>query len=250
MNKAFYEECLFLEDNYDIIVLTEGIMDRFKKDKSMQKDVKEAEREFEENKKILRKYGIDPKDIKNDVKNNIRSIKNDVKNGKKTSDVVKDLIKKYTAFDKFDVEGANNVIYLTVITIVVQVFIYELLAVFFSEVVAMIILGAIIGPITEEFEKFLAINDDLGAENAFVFNATEFTLYIVQLTSLGINLPTAIVSRIPAVIMHYVTSMITDHYVNDDTKNGKTGLVISTIVHMVFNALAIIAGLKYANSGR
>lgn len=113
---------------------------------------------------------------------------------------------------------------------------------------AMIILAVIVAPVTEELGKLVATKStkDNGTKYNIMFNVYEAGSYILRLVVSGISLPMAIGIRIPAVIMHTVNQMIIKYKYkkdieNQDTNAGSMAVIITMLIHGIFNGLAITA---------
>ena len=98
----------------------------------------------------------------------------------------------------------------------------------------------IIAPLLEELFKHLSIKQKATASYFLIFNFQELSTYV----SLGIS-PFI---RIPAVAMHFVTTLIQKHYCmlaekstdNDQARYEMLGYGIAVMVHAMFNSILLL----------
>lgn len=107
----------------------------------------------------------------------------------------------------------------------------------------------IIGPMVEEFAKMKSIKGKYGKQFFILFNAIEFSQYVISLTSAGFPLLLAVVVRLIAIAMHFTTTMVHGYFakrrdlrVSDKDKKMETlkGYTIGTLIHSIWNYIAIM----------
>ena len=106
------------------------------------------------------------------------------------------------------------------------------------------ITALIVAPVTEEFFKLYTMKSGYGPTALFLFNAFEFSQYVLLMIAQGISPIKAILVRLVTVIMHY-TSAGTQKYFYDKDEE-ETGYRLSILIHSLFNFFAIF----YAESIR
>lgn len=131
-------------------------------------------------------------------------------------------------------------LFMAVLTISV---VFTAILISFLGVSAGMIVGAVIvAPIVEEFSKRIALDSNIGNEYIFIFTFTEALIYIYAMKNVGTSLITAILIRIPAVVLHYSTYYIQKTSGETEQEKNKA-LGIAMLIHSIFNGVSVVVPL-------
>jgi len=139
------------------------------------------------------------------------------------------IFKEVFSVDFSDTEGISEAIILFFIIFLLQSFILSILNLFCGGICAMILLSVFVTPILEEMAKNYEVKRNNIGNFSFILNASETILYFVKGDLAG---------RIPAIIMHYITSLIQTKIIREDESNDKLSLIVSIIIHSLYNLAA------------
>lgn len=113
----------------------------------------------------------------------------------------------------------------------------------------------VVAPITEELGKRAAVREDCEVEFTILFNAIEFSMYVVGGVKLGEELVHMLILRTGPVLMHIGNTII--HYItnneqimqklhltngnkDDEAKINTAGFITAAGIHAVWNTVAVI----------
>jgi hypothetical protein len=163
------------------------------------------------------------------------------------------IFKKYRT-RVFDIEGKTPVdiirgVILSLIMLVfifaINTFVFELSLVYLPSVimapeaihnlVATFFTVCVCAPLIEELGKYISIKIDAIGEFFVIFNSFEFMNYVVSLVAIGVNPITAILLRIPPMLMHFFTTKIQMSAVEEGEDGA--GYVGAVMVHSIWNGL-------------
>jgi len=105
-----------------------------------------------------------------------------------------------------------------------------------------------IGPIFEEFAKYLAIKLKMPFLYTGIFAGFEFLLYVVRLMSMGASLPAAMAARSAAVMLHFSTTALMNYFMNKTESSVARFSVycLAVMIHSLFNLTAVLAASDIA----
>ncbi len=220
-----------------------------------------CERKITEIEKKLLTSGIDVHKIKKDAK--IAANKSPVKNGKISNlkDVLKtfsaDLVNKKYFLNQTDsapqvknlsdesttsvAGGILKSIALYAIIVFLNTYFSGFILQFVgNENIVKIITSIITAPLIEEAGKLISVKNNFTWEYFTVFNLGEFTLWTYRMiTEAGINPISAMIIRIPAIIMHLVNTLI--HVGSKEMNESGMGYKIAVALHSIFNAMYFLS---------
>lgn len=133
---------------------------------------------------------------------------------------------------------------LLILLIVITINTFVVLFLVFQGVHPLLIIPTVaifVAPLTEEAGKYFSIKKKATGMYFLVFNFVEFTLYLAQLLGLGMSLSTIIISRLLAVMMHYITTMVQWKYIKKG--KDKRGFITATIIHTLWNFFASLGNI-------
>lgn len=203
-------------------------------------------------KRVLKDHGIDVKKLENESRRVGNSIKSDLKNGnvKSITKKIADTINVFIKDSSQDLLlSTDSKVKRSILLFICMLAIGLCFSTPFSLISLDVVIPVIIGPITEEIAKNIAIEGKYPWIYTGIFSGIEFVQYVIILLISGATLGGTVLLRLAAVVMHFVTTMIQKYFkekgdkIDDDTKNI-TGLYIGTAVHVTFNVLALVFDKK------
>jgi len=206
-------------------------------------------------KRVLKDHGIDVKKLEIKAHKIGRSITPDLKRGnvksitKKIADVINEFIKD--SDESLSIITDSKVKRSLVLFIIMFAIGVNIIApiTLISPQIGMVVGSIIIGPITEEVVKNIAIKGDYPWIYTGIFSGIELIQYMITLLMSGASLGGALLLRIITVVMHFTTTLIQKYFkekgdkIGDDTKNV-TGLYIGTILHTIYNIFELVFDKK------
>jgi hypothetical protein len=182
---------------------------------------------------------ISKKHAKNAIKS---SSKSDTKNGQSIFTYhLKDMfseMKKEGIF-KSSVKG----LLITIVCVSINTFFYALLSMLFTPAIALAITAILIGPINEEFWKFVSIKSKATASHIIFFNIIEFINYVVLMLVGGIALPIAIAIRLLCVFFHVCMTIYQREIIQT---GGKDSWKKTAKLHVLWNLFASVGKFGFA----
>ena len=200
---------------------------------------------------------INKNGITNSISSGTKSISNIIASALIKSDyLMDDLSDNLDIFGSEDLEEkVLNSLRILIFVLISSTICLIILMILFGPVIGQVLAAIMIAPVIEDAGKSLAVRNDCGDIYNVLFNIFEAGSYISSLTMMGYGLSKAIAIRLPAIAMHSIGTFIQKAFSSDkllkklnmDPKNDNDkrklrmmGQVISTLLHVVFNTLAIL----------
>lgn len=211
-------------------------------------------------KKLLEKFNIFKSNLPKKLKDHGISydkikerIKEDVKNAKYVNGKITNFKSQLNKFindfkeHKFSDSSGTDLLTKVILSLLGVIIIFYINTYFVSFLIASgyssasaSAIGAIFcAPLTEETAKMISIKSDSKGTFFAVFNGAEFFMYFVRMMNMGVELPIIIISRLLAVLMHWITTEVQ----HEEVKKGNdlTGLGKGMLIHGLWNTLAMLA---------
>jgi preprotein translocase subunit SecE len=220
----------FYESNYYI---AEGIIDNIKHDflEKYKKNLTNA-------KKQLYEAGVELDLIEKIVKPHALAAAKELKSGntKNLGNHFNQILQEMKKTRKIAQLGKS--LFILVIVVAINSFFLSIASLIVGPQLAFAAVALFCAPLIEEAGKYFSIKHKATGMYFIVFNFVEFTSYLVQLLAAGIALPTIIIGRLLAVLLHYATTSI--QFGARQKKDTKLGYKLAVLVHAFWNFMGIL----------
>jgi hypothetical protein len=118
-----------------------------------------------------------------------------------------------------------------------------------SKMAEFVVINVILGPIIEEVFKFISTKGGFGGEFVLVFNIFEFMQYMRSGARRGVDFAVMLTARTYAALSHFFDVIIQKAFIEygeeiDSEKVKYIGIILTTFLHMVNNAISTVGQIK------